>query len=69
MSAQRVRAKEFRDIVQVSDPRLSPDGSEVAFVRTVPDDEERYEATIYVVPTDEGLHLGGAEDEADGGDE
>jgi dipeptidyl aminopeptidase/acylaminoacyl peptidase len=47
----RVSAKDFLDIVQVADPRLSPDGSEVAFVRTVPDDRESYEATIYVVPT------------------
>ena len=50
--AERVHAKDFRDIVQVSDPRLSPDGSEVAFVRTVPEDDESYEATIHVVPTD-----------------
>jgi dipeptidyl aminopeptidase/acylaminoacyl peptidase len=49
---RRMHAKDFRDIVQVSDPRLSPDGSEVAFVRTVPEDDERYEATVYVVDTD-----------------
>jgi dipeptidyl aminopeptidase/acylaminoacyl peptidase len=50
--ATTVAARDFRDIVQVSDPRLSPDGSEVAFVRTVPEDDESYTATVYVVPTD-----------------
>ncbi|MFC7228366.1 S9 family peptidase [Salinirubellus salinus] len=50
--ATTVAAKDFRDVVQVSDPRLSPDGSEVAFVRTVPEDDESYTATVYVVPTD-----------------
>ena len=46
----RVEAADYRDIVQVAEPRLSPDGERVAFVRTVPDDDESYEATVYVVP-------------------
>ncbi len=47
---QRVEAGDYRDIVQVSDPQLSPDGERVAFVRTVPRDGESYEATVHVVP-------------------
>ncbi len=47
---QTVSAGDYHDIVQVSDPQLSPDGERVAFVRTVPDDDEAYEATVYVVP-------------------
>ena len=48
---ERIEAADFHDIVQVSDPRVSPDGESVAFVRTVPDDEEEYESTVYVVST------------------
>jgi dipeptidyl aminopeptidase/acylaminoacyl peptidase len=33
-------------------PRLSPDGERVAFVRTLPEDEESYRATIYTVAAD-----------------
>ncbi|WP_290815694.1 S9 family peptidase [Halovivax sp.] len=47
---QTIDAADYHDIVRVADPRLSPDGERVAFVRTVPDDEESYEATVYVVP-------------------
>ena len=45
-----VEAADYDDIVQVEEPRLSPDGDRVAFVRTVPEDDESSEATIYVVP-------------------
>lgn len=45
-----VQATDYHDIAQVGEPQLSPDGERVAFVRKVPDDDESYEATIYVVP-------------------
>ncbi|MEO8910577.1 MAG: S9 family peptidase [Gemmatimonadaceae bacterium] len=39
--------------VWAGDPRISPNGSQVAFVRVnVNQDKDRYETTIYVVPTD-----------------
>jgi len=44
----RVGAADFMDLVQVSDPQLSPDGERVAFVRTVPADDESYESTVCV---------------------
>ncbi|MEM4780141.1 MAG: S9 family peptidase [Halalkalicoccus sp.] len=44
-----ISASDYHDLVRVSDPRLSPDGERVAFVRTVPEDEENNEATIYTV--------------------
>ena len=44
----RVEAADYRDLVQVSDPRLSPDGDRVAFVRTVPAGDRTYESTVYV---------------------
>ena len=48
----RIRASDYRDIATPSDPRLSPDGDRVAFVRTVPDGDDAYESTVDVVPTD-----------------
>ena len=48
----RLTASDYRDIAKPSDPRLSPDGERAAFVRTVPDGDDEYEATVYVVPTD-----------------
>jgi dipeptidyl aminopeptidase/acylaminoacyl peptidase len=50
----RVAAPDFDDIVQVEQPRVAPDGDRVAFVRTVPDDEESYESTVYLAPTGGG---------------
>jgi dipeptidyl aminopeptidase/acylaminoacyl peptidase len=47
-----VRAADYRDIVRVSEPALSPGGEQVAFVRSVPDGDEEYESTVYVAPTD-----------------
>ncbi|USZ66849.1 S9 family peptidase [Halorussus salilacus] len=47
---ETVRAKDYHEIVQVGEPRVSPDGERVAFVRTVPESGEEYEATVYVVP-------------------
>ncbi|MDL5363001.1 S9 family peptidase [Halalkalicoccus sp. NIPERK01] len=44
-----VGAGDYHDLVRVGDPRLSPSGEEVAFVRTAPRDESENEATIYAV--------------------
>ncbi len=49
-----ITASDFHDLTFPSDPQLSPDGERVAFVRKVPDDDESYEATIYVVSVDDG---------------
>jgi len=51
---ETVRANDYHDIVDVSDPRVSPDGERVAFVRSVPDGDQEYEATVYVVPVGGG---------------
>ena len=48
----RIEAADFHEIAKPGDARLSPDGEQVAFVRELPDDDERYEATIYLVPSD-----------------
>ncbi|ESP89547.1 S9 family peptidase [Candidatus Halobonum tyrrellensis] len=48
----RIRASDYHDIAKPSDPRLSPDGERVAFVRSVPDGDDEYESTVYVAPTD-----------------
>ncbi|NHN60605.1 MULTISPECIES: S9 family peptidase [Halorussus] len=47
---ETVRASDYRDVAQVEEPRVSPDGERVAFVRKVPESDEEYEATVYVVP-------------------
>ena len=47
-----IRAADYRDLVRVGDPRLHPDGDRVAFVRNVPESDEEYEATVYLVDTD-----------------
>ncbi|GKZ14871.1 S9 family peptidase [Haladaptatus sp. T7] len=47
---ETIRANEYHDLVSVTDPQVSPDGERVAFVRSVPKDDEKYEATVYVVP-------------------
>ncbi len=49
---QSIEASDYHDIVRVSDPRLSPDGERIAFVRTVPKDEHSIEATVNIVATD-----------------
>ncbi|MEF8858473.1 MAG: S9 family peptidase [Halolamina sp.] len=48
----RVQAADYHDIAKPGDVRLSPDGEQVAFVRKVPDDEESYESTVYLAPSD-----------------
>ncbi|WP_276299604.1 alpha/beta hydrolase family protein [Halorussus lipolyticus] len=47
---ETVRASDYHDIAQVEEPRISPDGDEVAFVRKVPKSDDEYEEVIYVVP-------------------
>ena len=47
---ETVRASDYHDIAQAEEPRISPDGEEVAFVRKVPESDDEYEATIHVVP-------------------
>ncbi len=47
---ETIRANEYHDLVSVNGPQVSPDGERVAFVRSVPKDDEAYEATVYVVP-------------------
>ena len=48
---ERIAADDYHDIVQVTEPQVAPGGEQVAFVRKVPDDEESYESTIYLVST------------------
>jgi dipeptidyl aminopeptidase/acylaminoacyl peptidase len=48
---ERIEAADFHELVQLEDPRVSPDDDSVAFVRKVPDDDESYGATIYTVST------------------
>ena len=48
MDGEPMAAGDYRELVQVSDPRLGPDGR-VAFVRSVPDGDEGYAATVHVV--------------------
>ena len=49
-----ITAADFHDLVKPSDPRLSPDGERVAFVRSVPNDDETYESAVYVVDAEGG---------------
>ncbi|WP_128476904.1 S9 family peptidase [Halorussus pelagicus] len=46
---ETVRARDYHDIAQVEETRISPDGERVAFVRKLPDGDDEYEATVYVV--------------------
>ncbi|WP_435359832.1 S9 family peptidase [Haloarchaeobius sp. DFWS5] len=45
-----IDAVDYHELAKPSSPAVSPGGERVAFVRTVPDDDESYEATVYVVP-------------------
>jgi dipeptidyl aminopeptidase/acylaminoacyl peptidase len=51
---QPVTAADYHDLALPSDPRLAPDGETVAFVRSVPIDDEAYAATVYLVSSDGG---------------
>ncbi len=44
-----ITARDYHDIIQVTDPAVSPDNDTVAFVQKRPREDE-YEATVYVVP-------------------
>ncbi|GAA0214508.1 S9 family peptidase [Halobaculum roseum] len=47
-----IQASDFHDIAKPSDPRVAPDGEHVAFVRSEPNDDDSYESTVYLAPTD-----------------
>ena len=51
---QPVTAADHYDIATPADPRLSPDGERVAFLRRQPIDERSSESTVYVVDVDGG---------------
>ena len=51
---ERVTAADYHDIAVPSDPRISPDGDRVAFVRRQPTDDEAYETTVSLVDADGG---------------
>lgn len=46
---ERVTAADYHDLAVPSDPRISPDGDRVAFVRRQPNDDDSYETTVYLV--------------------
>jgi dipeptidyl aminopeptidase/acylaminoacyl peptidase len=43
-----VRASDYRELTQVGEPRVHPDGDRVAFVRTDPVGDDEYESTVYL---------------------
>lgn len=43
-----IRPGDFSDITTVTDPRLDPTGGHVAYLRTVPDDDESYATSIFL---------------------
>ena len=45
-----IEAADYHDLVHVGEPRLSPRGDQVAYVRRTPEDDESYTASIYLVP-------------------
>jgi dipeptidyl aminopeptidase/acylaminoacyl peptidase len=48
-----ITEKDLFSFVWAADPQISPDGSQVLFVRvTVNQDKDRYETSIYIVPAD-----------------
>ena len=49
-----VEAADYFDLAFPSDPRVAPDGESVAFVRTVPSDDETTESTVYLASTGGG---------------
>jgi len=51
---ERISAADYHDITTPADPRLSPDGDRVAFLRREPIDNETTESTVYLVDADGG---------------
>ena len=49
---ERVTAAAYHDIAKPADPRLSPNGDRVAFLRKQPNGDDSYESTVYVVDAD-----------------
>ena len=49
---EHIQAADYHEIAKPRAPRLAPDGERVAFLRQEPEDDDSYEATVYVVPTD-----------------
>lgn len=46
----RVSASDYRTLITVEQPRLSPSGEKVAYVRKRPLDDESYESVVHVAP-------------------
>ncbi|OYR54335.1 peptidase S9 family protein [Halorubrum sp. Ea1] len=46
---ERVTAADYHDIATPADPRISPDGDRVAFLRRQPTDDETVESTVFLV--------------------
>ncbi|WP_066412596.1 S9 family peptidase [Halorubrum aethiopicum] len=51
---ERVTAATYHDIATPADPRISPDGDRVAFLRRQPKGDEERESTVYLVDADGG---------------
>jgi dipeptidyl aminopeptidase/acylaminoacyl peptidase len=51
---ERITPDDFHELSTVGDPRLSPDGSTVAYVRRKPFDDREYRTTVETVPVDGG---------------
>ncbi|WP_435348224.1 S9 family peptidase [Haloarchaeobius sp. HRN-SO-5] len=49
-----IEAADYHELASVSEPRVAPGGERVAFVRRTPDDDESYDATVYVAPVGGG---------------
>jgi len=55
MAKRRIKVEDLRRIKFVSDPQISPDGSNIAFVLSTADhDEDRYERHIWMAETNTG---------------
>ena len=50
----RVTAADYHDIAKPADPRISPDGDRVAFLRQQPNGDDEYESTVHLVDIDGG---------------